>query len=169
MTGWQVYFAYGSNMLPARLLERTPSAQWLGVGQLPGYCLWFNHVSRKDRSAKCNIEPADPSQHGVWGVLYQVHEAERPVLDRAEDLGSGYHLDACRIRRGEDWLDAFCYIAVPGTLDDAARPFRWYRDIVLAGARLHDFPQPYVERIAHERVVDDPDHARAAHHQTLLT
>ncbi|MFV8835392.1 gamma-glutamylcyclotransferase family protein [Aquisalimonas sp.] len=168
MSDWRHYFAYGSNMLQARLLERTPSAQWLGVGRLPGHCLYFNHVSRADGTAKCNIECAGGESDTVWGVVYAVHRDEQPVLDRAEDLGTGYLIEPRLVHCRDAWLETFCYVAVPGTTDAAARPFRWYRDIVLAGARSHDFPERYIERIARERAVDDPDAQRAVHHQYLI-
>lgn len=168
MSDWRHYFAYGSNMLPARLLERTPSAHWLGVGRLPGHCLHFNHVSRGDGTAKCNIEPSDTADDAVWGVVYAVHRDEQPVLDRAEDLGTGYVIESRLIQFRQGWQETFCYVAVPGTTDNAARPFRWYRDIVLAGAHRHDFPRAYIDRIARESAVDDPDAHRVAHHLYLL-
>lgn len=167
MADWCHYFAYGSNMLPARLLERTPSARWLGVGRLPGHCLYFNHVSRTDGTAKCNIEPSDAADD-VWGVVYAVHRDEQPVLDRAEDLGTGYVIEPRQVLREQGWEQVFCYVAVPGTTDHSVAPFRWYRDIVLAGARRHAFPDPYVERIAGEPAIDDPDPQRAAHHHYLI-
>ncbi|SEO95667.1 gamma-glutamylcyclotransferase family protein [Aquisalimonas asiatica] len=168
MADWRHYFAYGSNMLPARLLERTPSAHWLGVGRLPGYRLHFNHVSRADGTAKCNIERCDAADAAVWGVVYAVHREEQPVLDRAEDLGTGYLIEPRLVHCQGGWQETFCYIAVPGTTDPAARPFRWYRDIVLAGARNHAFPAAYIDRIARERAVEDPNPRRAAHHQYLI-
>lgn len=165
---WRYYFAYGSNMLPARLLERTPSAACLGPACLPGHRLAFNHVSRGDGSAKCNIAGWQPGGDRVWGVVYALPEHERPVLDRAEDLGRGYLIENRRVEMGGDWVDVFCYVAVPGTLDDRVRPYRWYRDIVLAGARQHRFPESYIDAIAREVVIDDPDARRAARHRKLL-
>jgi len=165
---WRYYFAYGSNMLPARLRERTPSAACLGAACLPGHRLAFNHVSRGDGSAKCNIAATQAGGDRVWGVVYSLPVKEQPVLDRAESLGSGYLIENRRVEMGGDRVDVFCYVAVPGTLDDRARPFWWYRDIVLAGARQHCFPESYIHAIAREVAIDDPDARRAAHHRKLL-
>ncbi|QIT54022.1 gamma-glutamylcyclotransferase [Aquisalimonas sp. 2447] len=166
MARWRRYFAYGSNMLPARLLERTPSAVPVGVARLSGHAMRFHHVSRGDGTAKCNIVPANAGH--VWGVVYDLPAAEQPALDRAEDLGSGYEIEERRVLAGDDSLTVFCYVALPGTIDPAASPFRWYRDIVLAGARLHRFPDDYLRRIAGEPAIEDPDARRDAHHRRLI-
>ena len=168
MSDWLHYFAYGSNMYPPRLRERTPSSRHLGTAVLPGYRLAFHQVSRGDGSAKCNIVPVGDGQHTVYGVVYAVHREERPVLDRAEDLDYGYRLVDLAVRQATGWREAFCYVAVPGTIDDRARPFRWYRDLVLRGALEHGFPRPYVEAIRAEPAVEDPDPERSAHHEDLL-
>ena len=166
MARWRRYFAYGSNMLPARLLERTPSALPVGVARLPRHAMHFHHVSRGDGSAKCNIVPAGAGE--VWGVVYDLPVTEQPALDRAEDLGSGYVIEERRVLADEDTLTVFCYVALPDTIDHGASPFRWYRDIVLAGARLHGFPGDYLQRIAGEPVIEDPDLRRDSHHRRLL-
>ncbi|MDN3516998.1 gamma-glutamylcyclotransferase family protein [Aquisalimonas lutea] len=163
---WRRYFAYGSNMLVARLRERTPSARLVGAASLAGHSLHFHHVSRQDGTAKCNIAACEGEV--VHGVVYDVHASEQPVLDRAEDLGRGYHIEERQVLLGADSVSVFCYVAVPGTIDDNRQPFRWYRDIVLAGAQEHGFPSGYVARIAREPVIEDPDAERAARHAALL-
>lgn len=163
---WRRYFAYGSNMLVARLRERTPSARPVGAASLAGHSLHFHHVSRQDGTAKCNI--AECAGETVYGVVYDVHASEQPVLDRVEDLGRGYHIEEREVLLGAEPVSVFCYVAVPGTVDDDRRPFRWYRDIVLAGAREHGLPPDYVARIAREPVVEDPDPERAARHAALI-
>ena len=51
-------FAYGSNMLSARMRspERVPSARPMGVGYITGHRMTFNKVSWKDGSGKCDAE-----------------------------------------------------------------------------------------------------------------
>lgn len=164
--GWRWYFAYGSNMLVVRLRQRTPSARLVGAASLAGHGLYFHHVSRRDGTAKCNI--AERAGETVHGVVYELRASEQPVLDRAEDLGRGYHIEEREVLLGNGPVSVFCYVAVPGTIDDDRRPFRWYRDIVLAGAREHGFPSDYVTRIAREPVIEDPDPERAARHAALI-
>jgi len=162
------YFAYGSNMHPARLRERTPSCRRVAVATLPGYSLYFHQASATDGSAKCNIlESAHPAAM-VHGVLFEIPARERPMLDQAEDLGRGYQLKSLTVLcEGQEVL-AFCYVAMDDTIDDALLPFSWYRDIVLHGARQHAFPNDYLAVIAAQAAMDDTDHGRATRHQQLL-
>ncbi len=51
------YFAYGSNMLTARLHERVPSATPIGIGQLEGHALRWDKRSWRDGSGKCDAAP----------------------------------------------------------------------------------------------------------------
>jgi hypothetical protein len=62
----------------------------------------------------------------------------------------------------------YTYLAAPAALDDTLRPFDWYRDLVVAGARLLGFPPAYVVRVEIVAVEADPDDARAAEHTQLL-
>lgn len=166
MSRWIRYFAYGSNLHPARLRARTPSCRRVGVATLAGYALRFNHASSTDASAKCNIVVADDSV--VHGVVYDLLAAERAALDRAEDLGVGYDLVDLSVSLDGREQPVFCYVGLPHTLDDSLRPFRWYRDIVLHGARQHVFPVPYLDAIAATPVIEDPDSKRDAYHRALL-
>lgn len=162
------YFAYGSNMHPARLRERTPSCRRVGVATLPGFALRFHQVSVGDGSAKCNVLETGEHVDRVHGVVYRIPAVERPALDAAENLGVGYRIRHLDVHMDGETRSVFCYVAVEGTIDDQARPYRWYRDIVLHGARQHAFPEAYLAAISGEPVSEDPDDARTARHQQLL-
>ena len=168
MSEWIRYFAYGSNMLPARLRERTPSCRRVGVATLSGHALRFNQRSTGDGSAKCNIVEAVNASDQVYGVVFDLRVPERPALDRAEDLDVGYRLQHLTVELGDSVEPVFCYVAMPNTIDDSVRPFRWYRDIVLHGARRHDFPPHYLQQIQSTHVIEDPNRRRDAHHRALL-
>ncbi len=167
MARWIRYFAYGSNMHPARLRERTPSCRRVGVASLAGYTLRFNQRSTGDGSAKCNIETS-PGER-VLGVVFDLLAVERPSLDRAEDLGRGYLLQELEVLVDGSREPVSCYVAAPGAVSEGIRPFRWYRDIVLHGARQHRFPEQYLARIAATPVIEDPDRTRNSRHLQLLT
>jgi hypothetical protein len=93
------YFAYGSNMLVQRFttVYRAPSASFLTIAKLPRHVLKF-HKRCKDGSGKCNaFETGNPVDE-LYGVVFEIDEADRPGLDRAEGRGKGYedkmvHLD----------------------------------------------------------------------------
>jgi len=168
MTDWIRYFAYGSNMHPARLRERTPSCQRIGVARLPGHRLYFHQRSATDGTGKCNIVATQRADDVVHGVVYDLPRAERPALDAAEDLGHGYRIEHLEVLLNGVSQTVFCYTAIPSTIDDSLRPFCWYRDIVLHGARQHAFPEPYLHAIAQTGIVEDQDAERLARYRELL-
>jgi len=78
-------FAYGSNMLPARLLGRCPSGKLVGTGVARAWSLAFSKAS-KDGSGKATLVTAPNS--AVPGVIFEIDLAEREQLDRHEALAA---------------------------------------------------------------------------------
>ena len=141
------YFAYGSNMSSARLRQRTPSARAMCKARLPHHVLRWHKLGR-DGSGKCDIEYAgDESADCVWGVLFEISRAEKVLLDRVEGLGIGYVDKQVRVQTEAGEMLATTYQAMPQMVDSNLRPQRWYKDHVLRGAREHDLPPLYIERI----------------------
>lgn len=158
-----LYFAYGSNLLPLRLLARTPSAQVVAVGRLLGYRLCW-HMASTDGSGKCDVVAEAAAE--VHGVVWRLDPADKPALDAAESLGQGYRERRLTVLTPVGSVEAWTYLAL--RTDPARRPYRWYRDIVVAGARHHALPADYVAALAAIEAVDDPDPLRDAHHRRLL-
>lgn len=155
--GRQLYFAYGSNLYPARMRARVPSARVVAVGRVPEFRLAFRKAGR-DGSAKCDLEPAPGAT--VWGALYRFSAAHQPALDAAE--GPGYYIDRVTVATDAGAIEAFTYRARPEWLSETAVPYDWYRDLVIVGARAHAIPEMYVAAIAGIDAVADPDPERAA-------
>ncbi len=86
------YFAYGSNMLPSRLLDRCPSAKPIGVALAANVGLEFSKMS-KDGSGKATLAPLVGST--VPGVIFTIDTAERAALTStralASDIGATMH------------------------------------------------------------------------------
>ena len=143
-----LYFAYGSNMSTARLTARTPSARVVGRGRLAGHALRW-HKRGRDGSGKCDVVVAGPGSAGsvAWGVLYRIDCAEKGDLDRIEGLGVGYDEYEVVVSTDAGEVPARTYRARPGAVDPSLRPRRWYKAHVLAGAREHGLPLPYIEMI----------------------
>jgi hypothetical protein len=161
-----LYFAYGSNMHTGRLRERVPSCAVRTVAALPGHTLRF-HKRGRDGSAKCDAYASGCATDMVYGVVFALDAAERPALDRAE--GSGYCAAPVLLHTSSGaTLSAYTYLAVPAAIDPALRPFRWYLDLVVAGARAHGLPADYVAWLAGTPACADPDTQRAARHARLL-
>lgn len=156
------YFAYGSNLHPLRLMERVPSAELVGVVKLPGWSLTFTKRGL-DESGKCTIQK-DAPQESVWGAVYAMRADERPLLDGAE---RGYHrrqlLFTLRGRR----ICCFTYLARAEHVEYLP-PYTWYRDLVIAGARYHGFPEDFIDGIASAPAREDPDPVRQQRYARLL-
>lgn len=161
-----LYFAYGSNMHAGRLRERVPSCAFRTVATLPGHALRF-HKRGRDGSAKCDAYISGHPTDAVHGVVFALDAAERPALDRAE--GSGYRAAPVLLQTSSGaTLTAYTYLAVPAAIDAALLPFRWYLDLVVAGAQAHNLPPAYVAWLAATPSHADPDTQRAARHARLL-
>ncbi|MER9385895.1 gamma-glutamylcyclotransferase family protein [Mesorhizobium sp. M0435] len=138
-----VYFAYGSKMSTARLRERMPSCKPLGIATLPGHALRF-HKRSTDKSGKCNAV-ASENDSCVSGVLFSFDPADRAKLDEAEGVGSGYeHATVTVINNKGRRRKVLTYLATPDYIDDGLKPYRWYKDFVLAGGREHGLPLEYI-------------------------
>jgi gamma-glutamylcyclotransferase len=158
-------FAYGSNMLTARLKERAPSARKISIGQLAGYQLCWNKRSR-DRSGKCSVTETGVPKHRVWGVVYQMSGEDKASLDRAEGLGQGYGERVVNVLTRTGKGTAVIYYAT--SIDPGIRPYDWYRDLVVAGAREHGLPENYVLALEAVSAVKDPDPTREERNRRLL-
>lgn len=153
-----LYFSYGSNMSIRRLRNRTPSAKRVDKGILEEHRLVF-HKSGRDDSAKCDAQHSGDSGNFVIGVLYEIHPNEKPELDKAEGLGLGYEIKDVLVRLDDDSLvKAFTYYATQ--IDAALKPYDWYREHVLAGARENSFPADYIKIIEAIEFIEDENAER---------
>jgi gamma-glutamylcyclotransferase len=152
------YFAFGSNMASHRLLQRLPNAKVSGIAQLPNHRLSFrkNHVGE---SGKCDIELTGNSADVVIGVLYQMSDADRLILDQYEGLGRIYDSKPVEVTTDtQGTLSAFTYTALD--IGSTILPFHWYKEHVLRGAVEHGFPTEYIQFIEHFESKPDPDQQR---------
>jgi hypothetical protein len=161
------YFAYGSNLHPVRLQERVPSAELVGTVELKRHCLTF-HKKSHDGSSKCNILETGNERHSVHGAIYRMHPAHKTVLDGFEGKGNGYidsHINL--LHSGQEYR-CFTYRAQQTHIVEELKPYHWYKELVLLGARYLQFPEHYVSAIASIESMDDPDAPRRARHHDLI-
>ena len=147
------YAAYGSNLHPARLTARLPSANLLGNAFVPGHSLLFDKRS-KDGSAKCGIESGGD---GIHVAVFNVSEDERGRLDEIEGVGHGYQQIAIEV---PGFGCCFAYEATPSHICAGLPAYDWYREFVLLGCRFHGFPDDYVAEVAAKTVTFDADPTR---------
>lgn len=157
------YFAYGSNMLTARLAQRVPAVAPVGPARLGGYALHF-HLRGGDGSGKCNIvatqEPAV-----VHGVLFELDPARLDWLHAAE--GPAYDFLELPVHARNGLVAAAVYRGRPEWLDDSLVPFDWYMRFVVGGAAEHGLPEPYVQWLAGVATQTDPDDERARNNRRI--
>ena len=149
-------FAYGSNMLSARLRRRCPSARPLGVAQLRGHELRW-HKRSTDGSGKCDVVPVNVN-HSVFGVAYEIDASESTALDQAEGLGHGYDRKDATVILNGDVITLSVYFAT--NTDPALKPYSWYKALVVAGAKEHGLPSTYIASLEVVEASQDPDRMR---------
>ena len=152
------YFSYGSNMSSRRILQRVSSAQLVTVACLNEHTLNF-HKSSNDGSAKCDISVTSQQDDFVLGVVFEVAADEKLNLDRIEGLGHGYEEKVIVVTgsNGEE-ITATTYYAT--NINKSLKPYRWYKEHVLAGARENDLASEYLGRIELVATIEDPDRDR---------
>lgn len=154
-----LYFAYGSNLSKQRLLSRAPSARLVSKAVLRAHALRFHKVSHVDHSAKCDAFFTGQSGDRVYGVVYDIADSDKNILDEIEGLHVGYEEKQADVMSSE----GVCYAAwfyYATDIDASIQPFEWYKQHVLIGAREHDFPEDYIAEIAAVPTKADPIKAR---------
>jgi hypothetical protein len=149
------YLAYGSNMLTERLKARVSSAANPTLFALHGYKLRF-HKKSDDCSGKCSIVKTSSEEDVVHGVIFDVAKNQIDALDVAEGVGHGYRRDEMTLKLGDVLHKVFVYVAESDATDDALVPYRWYYDLVLAGAEQQNLPRDYIAGLKAIPFTEDP-------------
>jgi gamma-glutamylcyclotransferase (GGCT)/AIG2-like uncharacterized protein YtfP len=158
-------FAFGSNMCSGRF--RDHGVHPAGVGEaasLQDHRLAFEKLSKKDGSGKASVQPA--AGEVVWGVLYEIPDAELPILDRGE--GKGYTRSHLRVTTGSGQsVDAWVYVAREPDTSGKLKPYTWYTRFLVEGAIEHRLPDEYVRTLRALAADPDPDQARDTERRAL--
>jgi len=135
------YFAYGSNMNPARLVDDRlkPKGVALGRrigGRLDGWRLTFDKVARTPKGAGAGNIVVAPG-NVVHGTLNEMPSAGLDVLDVWEGAAGGHYerrvVPVVRSDTGEP-VEAVTYVAL--LVGQGLRPTRDYLGHLLAGRDL---------------------------------
>jgi gamma-glutamylcyclotransferase (GGCT)/AIG2-like uncharacterized protein YtfP len=155
-----LYFAYASNLAPRQMHERSPGHTVVGVAAFPDHRIEF-----RGRSERWDGATATPVlSHGarVWGVVYEVSEADLQALDQFEGFqGPG---DQHNIY-DRQWITVDLERPLDGSVPrrvrthsyfihhgGPGRPSRRYLETILEGARHHRLPEEYIEKLARTEV-----------------
>ncbi len=146
------YFAYGSNMNPARVSERGLRFTAVRGAWVENLRLVFDKVSRlHPNAAHANVVYARGER--VEGVLYRLASADEILkMDPFERAPWNYGRDAVQVRAGDDVLWAWTYFANRAVRREGLNPPAEYLAHMLAG-RDH-LSADYFERLARTPVAD---------------
>ncbi len=161
-----LYFAYGSNMLPARLRARCPSAHVIGAATAAGYDVEFSKRS-VDGSGKATLVEAAGT--ATPGVLFEIGKTDLIALDRAEGASGkvpGYErIEDFSVSVADEPITATTYIA--SRTERELKPFDWYLALVIAGVRHHALGDEHMQRLRLiEHLIDDV-HGRKSRAEAL--
>ena len=163
-----LYFAYGSNMCTGRLRRRISSAAFVCIAKLTRHCFRF-HKRSPDGSAKGDaFETGNPTDV-VWGVIFNINKGQQSILDEAEGLGAGYEEKFATVldQSGQEHR-VILYVADAKSIDNALRPYSWYKRFVVDGGRQHNLPGEYIHNIAAMPDVEDSDHPRDRRNRSIV-
>lgn len=149
--GYELYFAYGSNMLEQRLKDRVESAKFLWNAWIRGYEVRCRKKSG-DKSGKADlVKTGNPDI--VHGVVYEFDPADWPALDGVE---LGYDRAPIRVHNDTSAFDVTTYLARVEEIDESRVPYTWYMELILCGAEQHGLPEDYRERLGNIHGIPDP-------------
>ena len=152
------YFAYGSNMSYARIRARVPHVEKIGAYRLVEHTLRF-HMPSKDGSGKCDAFFTGNEEDFVLGVVYDIDEQSKAILDDIEGLGTSYlEKEVQLISLSGEPLTARTYYA--NQINKRLKPYFWYRYHVLTGARESAMPEEYIQHLEQLACMMDPDRQR---------
>lgn len=161
-----LYFAYGSNMFDQRLKKRVPTAETLGKAKLMDYSLACTKVSKDGSSKLTIVKYTEPPYNIVYGVLYRINLKDKLALDKAEGLGNGYIEENIQVIFKGKTITAKTYMATRNNAH--VRPYIWYKNFVLAGAKLHKFPIKYIQMIISALAKEDKNSKRRLNNNKIL-
>ncbi|WP_264766188.1 gamma-glutamylcyclotransferase [Marinobacter fonticola] len=142
-----------------RLTARVASARFVAVAALPEHALRFHKMGLKDRSGKCDAAHTGDSEDRVIGVVFEISATDKRRLDRIEGLGFGYReKEAEVVAENGERFNVRLYVA--RHIDPSWKPYHWYKNHVLTGARENGLPAGYIARIEAVESVTDRDHKR---------
>ncbi|MEQ6918448.1 gamma-glutamylcyclotransferase family protein [Halomonas aquatica] len=126
------YFAYGSNMNPARVAARIGCTRRVLPGVLHDHVLRFDKASKVPGIAHANVSASAGER--VEGALFELeHPGQIRDMDPFEGYPHEYDRHRLPVATREGTIESWVYIAAPGTTAGALRPAREYLVHLLAG------------------------------------
>lgn len=141
-------FAYGSNMSTHQMIERNVNVLQVKIGRVKDHELVFRGKSTRSEyegGALADIDPKPDEE--VWGVLCYT-DGRLKDLDRAEGVDldeAGCKKTPVNVETASGTQDALAYVRK--VKDEVGKPHPEYLNRILDGAKEHNLPESYIERI----------------------
>ncbi len=144
-------------MWPPWLRKDAPSARARVRASLDGHALRFRKLS-DDGSTKADVSVARGCR--VWGGLFDIDTRDLRRLNKKE---GGYDPVPVAVRQTDgDVTDAWTFVARAARGRSRRWPYRWYLDLVRAGAAYFTLPDVYRRTLKRRRGKIDRDEERLA-------
>lgn len=148
-----LYFAYGSNLDKAQILERCPSAKFNCVARLDNYKIAF---TRKSIKRRCGVADAvEATGESIFGVVYDISDEDMRKLDDNEGYkGEGNSKNSYNRKKsivtaivinGENQIQAEIYFAVRQPAPPL--PSKEYLGLIITGAKVWGLPYEYIRKL----------------------
>lgn len=134
------YFAYGSNMNWTQMRRRCPSAKFVCVARLADYAFGITRHSRLRDCGTANVLPSAGQE--VWGVVYEVSDADLAVLDGFEDGYRREILPVFALGDGTQPIEALVYVAQ--VEKNVPPPNAEYKRLMIEGGKHWKLPANYL-------------------------
>ncbi len=147
------YFAYGSNMDPARMRDRTINYSVREHAVLSRYSLQFNKIAdANSEEGRANIVP--DAEDSVEGAFYDIEPSDITKLDRYEGYPAHYDKINVSVRLDDgSEIEALTYIAQPDKVRNGLRPRREYLEHLLAARDI--LSDRYYQRLESRPTLDE--------------
>jgi hypothetical protein len=123
-----------------QMQRRCPSSRFVCVACLPDHSFGITRHSRLRNCGTANVFPRRGAE--VWGVIYDVSDADLTILDSFEDGYRREILTFYPFAKNEPPLDALVYLAE--LEQNVPRPNAEYRRLIVDGAKQWKLPEAYV-------------------------
>jgi hypothetical protein len=104
----------------------------------------------------------------VYGAIYSFRTDHKDYLDGFEGKGHGYLDNRIEIQHGEHQYSCLTYLAQQSHISKEIKPYHWYKQLVVLGARYLQFPDAYISSIESSESIEDPNVARRKENEELI-
>jgi gamma-glutamylcyclotransferase (GGCT)/AIG2-like uncharacterized protein YtfP len=145
----ELYFSFGSNMDRKQMKERTPLAEYIGVGYIPNHDLVFNRKGSYRPGGVASVVPKEGVN--TYGIVWAISPDELKEMDRIEDPKAYERIHKTVIMSDGKQLTCNVYVAFPQGDIVADQN---YLELIIAAAESAGLPAHWVERIKQYRVLE---------------